>query len=469
MSAPLNHSINSQIDEHKKRVKYLSFLQLCTLIYKIGNDGYLWTIDAEDAYYRIPINKKFHHLLAIKWRNKYLIFKCLPFGLSTAPSIYNKFADGLKWACDFHKPNLFINTKNKTSYVEHYLDDFVGGSDNFNIANKQMNYLSYLFEFLNLPTSKRKCVGPFKTIDVLGWNFNTSPTMTIAITEKKRLKYLKYFTKIYENNYITINILEKLTGYARHCVLIIPNAKPFCRAFDVQKHYLLKCQKNDKSITNSKKFKISKETSHDINMWISFFKYSKYYILPLKYIIKPSSLVTMNVWTNATTTIGFGGFTNKGNYFKSIWNYNILPTSISKHHKNLINYFELAALVLSAILFAKNWKFHYITFYCDNTTAVSAVNKGNTSLDSTYYYPINNLIKILSILSLKFNFHFRAIHIEGKLNTISDALSRNFDKPLNYEQENLPKINFKHITRSSSKMIKLIYSTFFNKFVIPKL
>ena len=72
MSAPLNHSINSQIDEHKKRVKYLSFLQLCTLIYKIGNDGYLWTIDAEDAYYRIPINKKFHHLLAIKWRNKYL-------------------------------------------------------------------------------------------------------------------------------------------------------------------------------------------------------------------------------------------------------------------------------------------------------------------------------------------------------------------------------------------------------------
>ena len=71
--------------------------------------------------------------------------------------------------------------------------------------------------------------------------------MTIAITEKNRLKYLKYFTKIYENNYITNNILEKLTDYARHCVLIIPNANLFVEHL-IYKTLFIKMSKNDKTI-----------------------------------------------------------------------------------------------------------------------------------------------------------------------------------------------------------------------------
>jgi len=465
MSAPLDHSINSEIVENEKRVTYISFIQLCSLIYNIGVEGYLWTIDAEDAYYRIPINKKYYHLLAIKWRNKYLIFKCLPFGLATAPKIYNKFADGLKWSCDYHKTNLFYNKVSKSSNVEHYLDDYVGGANNKTTAQKQMDYLSNLFKYLNIPTSERKCKGPFKTIDVLGWTFSTITILTISLTLNKRNKYLNYIKNIIKDNYTSIKIYEKLIGYTRHCIYIIPNAKPFVRGFDLHKQQLIKTANTTPYINDNTKFKISRESKYDLNIWEGLLSNIDNYTLPLKYIIQPKSLPTIKVWTDATTTIGFGGFTSNGYYFKSQWKSLNLPKLFKRHQDKIINTLEMSALVLAADLFAKNWQHHFIMFYCDNMTAVKATTKGSVKFSSDYLYPMANLTKYLAILSLKYQFKYECFHIKGKNNDIADALSRNYDNPLNYFQINLPKIKFNNSSsRCSQKMENLINKTFKFKF-----
>ena len=86
-SAPKGDSINSAIRPEDKYVTYTSFVQLCELLKRIGKRGWIWVIDAVDAYYRIPIQERFQHLFGIIWLNKLLIYKCLSFGLSTAPSI----------------------------------------------------------------------------------------------------------------------------------------------------------------------------------------------------------------------------------------------------------------------------------------------------------------------------------------------------------------------------------------------
>ena len=467
MSSPLNHSINSEIPEEYKRVTYLSFVQLCNLIYNIGINGYIWTIDAEDAYYRIPVNKKYYHLLGIKWRNKYIFFKCLPFGLSTAPSIYNQFADGLKWACEHHYPNTFYSKITNSFNIDHYLDDFVGGNSNFDISKKQMSILENIFKYLNIPTSKRKCIGPFQTIDVLGYTFSTLILITIAIQEKKRIKYLKFIKNILSNNFITINLYEKVTGYTRHCTNIIPNAKSFCRGFDHHKHFLIKAAKDDITITGNKKFNISKESRFDLLIWKSLLSNLEYYTLPIKFIIKPNNLPTIHVYTDATTTIGFGGFTTNGRYFQSKWDKLNLPYTFYLKQKDIINVLELYAIVLAAELYGKYWKHHLIIFHSDNKTAVRAASKCSVNLNSDNYYAMANITKHLALLSIKYNFQYNSIHIEGKKNTIADALSRFFPNPLNYTQINLPKIKFSiSPTRCSLKMNTLIIKTFKNEFFI---
>ena len=112
----------------------------------------------------------------------------------------------------------------------------------------------------------------------------------------------------------------------------------------------------------------------------------------------------------------------------------------------------MLALVLAAKLFASNWKHHFVIFYCDNMTAVKAASKGSVKFSSDYLYPMANLTKYLAILSLKYQFKYDCIHIEGKNNDIADALSQNYDNPLNYFQINIPKIKFKNFpSRCSQK------------------
>ena len=134
-SSPSCHNINSVIEQADKTVKYSSFLDLCKLLNRIGPRGWIWIIDAVDAYYRIPINPKYYHLFGIEWLNRILIYKCLSFGLSTAPSIYNRFADLIVWACLFWNKNSF--KCNNTFNLLHYLDDFFGGSSSFLRAKLQ--------------------------------------------------------------------------------------------------------------------------------------------------------------------------------------------------------------------------------------------------------------------------------------------------------------------------------------------
>ena len=70
-SAPLGDSINSEIDDDDKFVVYTSFKQLCELLKRIGNRGWIWVVDAVDAYYRIPIEERFQHLVIIYNQHQY--------------------------------------------------------------------------------------------------------------------------------------------------------------------------------------------------------------------------------------------------------------------------------------------------------------------------------------------------------------------------------------------------------------
>ncbi len=71
--------------------------------------------DLKSMFCHIPIDPCDYWLLLFKWDGKFYMDMFLPFGLHTAPWIFNLFTEALHWIFDtLHEWN-----------VTHYLDDFL--------------------------------------------------------------------------------------------------------------------------------------------------------------------------------------------------------------------------------------------------------------------------------------------------------------------------------------------------------
>ena len=464
-SAPLGASINSEILDEDKSVSYSDFSDLCNLLLRVGPRGWLWIVDAVDAYYRIPIQDRFKHLFGIIWLNRLLLFNCLSFGLSTAPSIYNRFADLILWACIFWERKLY-KCKNKFNII-HYLDDFFGGHKLKKVSLNQMNYLIKLFEFLNIPTNPSKCIGPSQDIAILGWRCVTFPSLMIGLASSKRIKYLNFIKNVYKLNTINFKTIEKSVGYLRHSSRVYLVGKIFVRG--LERHKLLINSLIEKKLaTKYTQFSLSDEEKFDISIWILLLSLKQYHLVDLKFVLKPKS-ITLNVFTDASTSFGAGGISLNKEIFHLPWsslnlnsNHSFLK-NFNINFKEHIIYLELFAIVLMAAIFAPNWKNKFIQFHCDNLTSSKAVHKGSLKFQSRLYFPKANLVKLLAVLALKYEFYFDCTPILGSKNPLADALSR--EDPINRNKV------YKHINKSqfipstlASNIIKL---TCINKFSNP--
>ena len=63
------------------------------MVSKFGPGALMAKFDIESAYRNIAIHPSDRHLLGLKWRNAYYIDLALPFGLRSAPVIFNSVAE----------------------------------------------------------------------------------------------------------------------------------------------------------------------------------------------------------------------------------------------------------------------------------------------------------------------------------------------------------------------------------------
>ncbi len=87
----------------------------------MGQGENLAKFDVSGAFRTVPVHPDDSHLLGMQWRGHTYVDKVLPFGLRSAPKLYNAIADGLLW--------ILVRVDHVTGI--HYLDDFLifGASD----------------------------------------------------------------------------------------------------------------------------------------------------------------------------------------------------------------------------------------------------------------------------------------------------------------------------------------------------
>ena len=115
LSSPHDQSVNNGISANLCSLRYASVDNAVEIITSLGRSSLLAKFDQSNAYRILPVHPDDQPLLGVTWQGNVYMDRSLPFGLRSAPKIFNAVADFLAWI-------LFCNG---IQFVLHYLDDFL--------------------------------------------------------------------------------------------------------------------------------------------------------------------------------------------------------------------------------------------------------------------------------------------------------------------------------------------------------
>ena len=115
LSYPAGTSVNDGISREYGYLQYVKFHEFLDKVETAGQGAYMFKRDMKDAFRNIPLAPSIYWLFGFSWLGRFYTETCLPFGLRTAPFIFNLFAEALHW---------LLESYIRITALVHYLDDF---------------------------------------------------------------------------------------------------------------------------------------------------------------------------------------------------------------------------------------------------------------------------------------------------------------------------------------------------------
>jgi hypothetical protein len=159
LSHPKGKSVNSGIPKCLCSMSYIPVDEAIKQIITLGQGTFLAKTDIKSAFRLIPVYPADRHLLAMEWKGDVYIDTCLPFGLRSAPKLFNLLADLIEWILLHHG----------VSFLLHYLDDYLTmGPPQTQTCHHNLRLLIEVCAMLGIPFALEKLEGPSTTLEFLG-------------------------------------------------------------------------------------------------------------------------------------------------------------------------------------------------------------------------------------------------------------------------------------------------------------
>ena len=390
LSAPAPHSINDYIDPNSFSLTYCTIDDAYSIINRLGHNALLSKIDLKDAFRLIPVRPEDWNLLGIQWRQRFYVDTCLPFGLRSAPFLFNRLSDAIHWV---------LQHNYGVVHLLHYLDDFfTAGPANSNECMNNLTAMLSLCDKINAPVKSSKVEGPSTTLTFLGILLDTI-TMEASITQDGKEALLSELLYLRHRRNCTKRALLSLIGKLSFCCKVLPAGRIFLRRLI------------DLSTTVSKlhhHLSLTAEAKLDLQWWLDFLSQwsGKSLILQSNWLHSGS----MQLYTDASGTLGWGAYWS-GRWLQRSW-------STTQQTRD-ITWKELFAIVMAVHTWGIYWTKQKIVFHCDNQAVVDIWEKGTTR--DPY---IMALVRLLYFGAAQYNINVCVMHIPGAQNYIADALSR---------------------------------------------
>ncbi len=391
LSHPKGRSVNDGINRTICSLKYMKVDDVVQRIISSGRSTLIAKIDIESAFRNIPVHPHDRHLLGMVWHGELFVDTVLPFGLRSAPKIFNSIADGLQW----------VAIARGTSYLDHFLDDYITiGSPHSNECARNLGVLIDTCSILRLPIAPDKLEGPSTCLTFLGIELDTVRLELRLPLQKLHRLQLTLHNWSHSKHCVRAD-LDSLVGLLHDASIVVRPGRTFIRRLID----LLKATRNRPA---RGLIRINREARSDILWWHSFIQHWNGLSM-----MRPSRRRDPDVVLTSDASGSWGC----GAYSQAAWFQYQWSAATTEYH---ITAKELLPIVIAAAIWGKAWAGKSILCRCDNEAVVYIINSG-TSKDPT----VMGLMRCLYFICAKFNLLISAVHLAGIANSLADALSRN--------------------------------------------
>ena len=389
LSFPRGQSVNDGISFEDATVKYASVGQAIHQIVNIGPQCYMAKTDIQSAFRIVPVSPENYPLLGFKWEGAFYYDKCLPMGCASSCSIFETLSTALEW---------IISNKLPQDSVLHILDDFLFISPTPQACQEALDLFILICQDIGVPLAPDKTVGPDRVLDFAGIRLDTI-NMTASLPPDKVAKFTAAIDSMLSSKSVQLKQIQVLAGMLNFSCSVIAPARAFSRRL-----YNL-------SIGLSKPYhhrKITNQVRADLHVWKNFLQSYNRLTFFLDFNFLSQDL--LQLYTDSSTTIGYGG------YFGDKWFFGSWSDTAKSFNIALL---EIYPICLAIKLWGGQLTNKCLQINSDNMAVVHILNN-STSKD----HNIMAILRIIVLDCMKLNIMIRSSHISGRSNICSDLLSR---------------------------------------------
>ena len=389
LSFPPGQSINDGINVNEFPLCYSTVQDAMDSVMQLGRHALMAKIDIKSAFRLCPVHPNELHLLGMQWRDRFYYDRVLPFGLRSAPFIFNCLADAIEW----------IARQEGASHLHHYLDDFfVTGSPNTAECSQHLNSLTSLCNLLHIPLAEDKLEGPSTQLAYLGILLDSEALEARLPLDKLADLHASISTWRGRSHCVKQELLSFI-GTLSFAAKVVPAGRTFLRR-------MINLSTTVPNLQDT--IRLDRGFLLDLDWWSAFVSpwTGRSFFLLTQWTPAPN----LHLYTDSSRSTGFGAYCN-GEWFNGRWS-----TTQAGHS---IQYKELYPIVLAAFTWGYRWSTLKIRFACDNQAVVECITSGTSHCPH-----IMHLLRNLFLLAATHNFWVSAQHIPGMHNPIADSLSR---------------------------------------------
>ena len=389
LSFPVHRSVNDGIPKELCSMSYVTIDDAIRRIISVGPGAKLAKIDIKHAFRLIPVHPADRHLLGMEWEDWVFIDTCLPFGLRSAPKLFNIIAELLAG----------IFQQQGVTYVIHYLDDFLTvGSPNSNECQKNLETIFAVSKALGVPLAADKVAGPSPALEFLGIVLDTHSMEARLPMEKLR-----------RTQQMVSDWLEKRSAKKRDILSLVGTLQHASKVVKPGRTFVARLYATAAKVAELEFFtRLNSGFRSDLWWWHIFLQHwNGASFLQLEGRIGHEVLIQ----TDASGSWGCGAHFN-GLWFQWEW-----PPSWSDVD---ITIKELVPIILACAVWGKYLNRKVVLFQCDNMAVVRALQKGSMKNDHAMH-----MLRSLWFFTAFYDVMLQAEHIAGINNYRADQLSRN--------------------------------------------
>ena len=389
LSFPPGLSVNDGIDPDLCSLTYTSVDRVAEVVAAFPPGALLAKIDIESAYRLVPVHPRDRPLQAVQWGGALYIDPMLPFGLRSAPKIFNALADGLEWYLRW------LGIRN----IFHYLDDFlVVGPPMSSECAVALATLDQACAQLGIPIAEHKREGPTPCLTFLGIEVDTVAGQ-LRLPADKLVRLRSLLREWGNKRTCQRRDLESLIGVLSHASKVVRSGRTFLRRMldllhGVPMHSL-----------RPHPIRLNREFRSDLAWW-QLFASEWNGVSFLSAAHPPRHQLT----SDASGSWGCGAW-HDHHWFQLRWDGRSAGLSITVK--------ELLPIVLACAIWGRRWAHAGVCCRCDNQAVVACL-RSRTSREKH----CTHMLRTLAFIEARHTFSLCPEYISTTHNHLADDLSR---------------------------------------------